>query len=1678
MGKTLHPIHTTVHLRETYIHYLKTIKPFQDDRLRQEFAQALEEENLLLKGPYLEITPPFQTGKSIQELVREGILSQTFQELCHPHGLDYHRPLYHHQEVAVRKVHAGRNIVVTTGTGSGKTEAFLIPILDTLLRERQSGSLSQPGVRALLLYPMNALANDQMNRLRAILKNFPSITFGRYIGETLTGQQEATESYRELFQNSPFPDPLPNELLSRQQMQQTPPHILLTNYAMLEYLLLRPDDSPLFDGETGKHWRFIVLDEAHIYDGAQGTEIAMLLRRLQERITRQNQKSLQAIATSATLGDESLESLKKIVHFASQLLNLPFEWEVEDPSRQDVILGKRKPESELGDVWGEGNAQLYSQLASLADLWRQSPNSFKSPLPHELPEAPKEVTEKAAHFADNASDQAVPCYLYHILRGDKRLHQLRQHLREKPYKFNDISSIIFGELPKNDAQLSLANLVSAAILAKESPQSAPLLPARYHVFIRALEGAFVCLNTKVPEHQGADAKPILFLRRQKFCPHCGSRVFELANCTRCGKTYLIGNETPSEGITDEKYVLPGLTYLTQNSVLYPNEIEAKEIEYFSLEEELENIWEVDEDALIEEKADMENQADLVASNPTEICPRCGALHEPGNTESRCNCGVGFIRLAKINLKKGKTLVRCTSCSTYNKSGVIYRFLTGQDAPVSVLAGALYEHVPPARNEQEREYPGEGRKMLIFSDNRQQAAFFAAYLERAQKKILQRRLITTMLRKQAQFTQEEPLQFSDCLPPLKKLADHYGIFTETTSDKNKRIELASWLMQEFSGLDKRISLEGVGLLYFRPKFPQNWNLPEFITQPPWEFSEEEGKSLISVLLGTIRRQGAVTYFLEEEGIDLLSERQHAFQPRARLFYLRRDKAESRNNFGIYSWMPASSMKNTRLDYVVRLLECRYPQKSKEEIRKHGLDLLSELWLYLTGSASPVYDWWLKVENVRRLGILYRLKHDLWEVIPTLEDDDMRHWYVCERCQNLTPHNLENTCPTYGCRGKLQPLALYHNWISNNMYRYKYRNEDILPLEAEEHTAQWISRKAAEVQKDFIIGKINVLSSSTTFELGVDVGDLNAVIMRNVPPSSANYIQRAGRAGRRTDSVALVVTFAQRRPHDLTFYESPENMVAGRIRPPIVSLKNEKIIRRHLHSVVFATFFQWAKTKLGVLYRSIGDFFDPYDPTCPKGPSLIREFLSGQPSVIEQALDKVIPPDDELREALKLKNWGWVNFLINSEEAVLDKSAETIQGEIYEFRKLEKQASKERRHVLAEVYKQIQNQIRGRDLIGYLGSTNVLPKYGFPTDVVPLITHHLNIVGAKDIQLERDLQMAISEFAPGGQVVAAKRVWYSEGIIKRPQKLWPPYSYAVCPRCERMNVKAGESTISICYSCGESLDDNRFPRRSGKFIVPEFGFLASSNTDLPGEQPPERIYASRVYFSQYKSQVEGSEKDEINLIVDPEVSSNITVYKGYSRYGWLVRVNNGYGNGFRVCTICGYAEVIEGPRTNRRETTHNNPKTNEKCTGTLRNYHLGHRFMTDVLELHLQMDLVGEKTIVSVLYAILFGAVEALDIPVNEVDGVIYYKDRRPSFILYDNTPGGAGYVRMIYDNLYDVFEKAYKRVANCTGCGPDTSCYSCLRSYQNQNLHDKLERRLAWNVLGQILDKPLPYEESL
>lgn len=1643
----LDPLRTTTQIEDAYRRYLKTIYPFQRDDLRIKFHRQVDSREMLVKGPLLESTPPFETGCSIKDLVHSGVLAPGFQRLCMTGTLPFDRPLYHHQVEAVRRVVSlDRNVVVATGTGSGKTESFLIPILDHLLREEQKGTLAIPGVRALLLYPMNALVNDQLARLRSILQNYPTITFGRYTGET---EEEPAKAESKFFSQFPGQNRVKSELLSRKDMRENPPHILITNYAMLEYLLLRPEDNVFFD-TMPSNWRFLVLDEAHIYDGAHGTELAMLIRRVKDRVVRSQPGRLRCIATSATLGNGE-KDFPDAARFATSLFGETFEYIRNDPNRQDIIPAKRVPITRGPSVWGPGPATLYRSLTDILSRRAETRDAINSPFSvatesaEEVNDFDPWVEEPAVQYNNIGENDETPDliavvrphipaallhslksaesdskFLYLLLRDDARLLHLRQKLLEGPGRLFRIAQDIFPE--EDHPEEALIHLVDLAARARLSPDTAPLLSARYHVFVRALEGAFACLNHNAHKDKQAN----LWLRRYEECPECQSKVFELASCKVCGATYIVAARKPASH--------PGHFLLRQPRVLVEGGEENRE--YFLIGE---TIPEHDED----EDAQAFNQIDAEAWT---LCTQCGVAAEGVSLQCECSDSTPRISLQRVKAENKKATLSCVACDTHSNSPLLYRFLTGQDAPVTILATALYHQLPPVGpNQPGFVHPGQGRKLLIFSDNRQDAAFFSPYLTRTYNRLLGRRLIYRAL-------SEDPdgraghLRVSDAVDIVSQAAEEAGCFDLGQSRVERKKLAATWIMQEFIALDRRQSLEGMGLLYFRLVQPKGFKVPSPLLQPPWNLTETEAWSVICTLLDTLRLQGAVTFL---QGTD---PRDEAFAPRNRALYCRRNGSDPKA--GILSWVPVRG-SNRRLDYLKRLLASLNPDLQEEELRRIALDTLGGLWRFLTG---PVFKEILSETTLLKQGTVRQLDHRFFELIPCAEPAG----YRCTHCRAATWYNVSGICPSNGCKGKLVPFL--PSDLETDHYAALYRQMPPIPLAVEEHTAQWNSDEAAKIQQRFVDGELNALSCSTTFELGVDVGDLQAVLLRNVPPTTANYVQRAGRAGRRTDSAAFVLTFAQRRSHDLSYYAEPERMVSGRVRVPYIVLDNEKIIRRHAQAVLLAAFFR-KYARSGGYCGSVGEFFDPQAPsTMTSAADRLAEYAKARPADVLEALLRLLGPD--LAKTIAAQSWGWLQTGENDGFLdLLDRVQTEVKGELSIYDALIQEARQNDQDAYAARLQATKRTIRSRQLLGFLASRNLLPKYGFPTDVVPLKTDHLIEGNARKLELERDLRIAIGEYAPGSEVVAGGNVWTSAGLVRLPGKEWQAYSYAVCPVCERFHCEVGP--LKKCIGCGATLGG----KQSGNFIKPEFGFVVGGAPKSTGETAPRRGYAGRVYFSTYEPQNGQQTEPPWNPVKELQ-RGEIFVTRRYSRFGELVVLNHGpFSRGFRVCHYCGFA--IPDLAGNGK-VPHKHPITGRDCSNTyLDRHHLGHKFLTDVVEISfggpgvLQMQ---RSTWRSVLYALLEGASAGLGIRRDDIDGTLRFVDttNAPRLVLFDTVPGGAGHTKRIADHLVEVFRSALERVdRDC--CGPETSCYECLRSYYNQIYHAELERGKARDFLRKLLN---------
>ncbi|MBI5651994.1 MAG: DEAD/DEAH box helicase, partial [Chloroflexi bacterium] len=964
------PITLARQVEDRYQRYLKTMFYFRDPVLRESFAQALAAGHLG-KGPFLEATPIFKKGDTPRALFTRLLGSAPEQGFIN--ALEGDRPLHKHQHRAIERVAQGHNVIVATGTGSGKTEAFLYPILLHLYREHQAGKLGA-GVRALVLYPMNALANDQRDRLGKISKKLESanspfkFTFGQYIGETPEGTKNAR------LRSSNFT----GELKTRAEIRETPPHILLTNYSMLEYLLIRPNDSSLFDNGQARWWTFLVLDEAHLYRGARGIEMGMLIRRLKQRLREGGcAGKFRCIATSATLVSEEKDK-HAVAKFASDLFGELF-------TEDNVILGETD----------------------------------------EIPAMPNE-----------------------------RATQLCRLITGNPLRVQDIADQVFNDLPTDQRLRELTNLVQQLTQTKHATTDLPTLSARYHLFLRSLEGAYI---------QFLPAKRILL---EKNLADPSAALFEIALCRECGQHYLVAQKGCKDG----------------QVVVEANRDPSHDQFGASFLRPIENA----EDA-IEEDGNADTDTQPNEKEIYQLCVRCGKI-----AKDKPRCGHSdLLRVVKEESNsddKADQIKRCGACG-YNAAGrdPVREITHGTDGPHSVIATTLYQNLEPGR-----------KKILAFADGRQEAAFFAWYLDKSYHDILNRNLFLRIARSFQDFPAGGIALADIADRAIEKFRDSFGETSD--SDPTRRKNIWHALYREFLTDEQRISLEGVGLVRWSIEFPKWFTVPPILRQPPWSLTEPQARDLILILLNTMRTSYAVE--LKCKG-DVTLGWQDLISDRAQKRFCIGSPAKQKD---VVSWNGAQGGRT-------RLLE-KIAQVDKLQIDR----TLREIWQALTPEQdTPLLD---RIDGARRLNPNWWRLHLIGEAATIFE---------CSVCGQVQSISVCGICARRGCPGKLNPRL--RRELELDHYRALY--EDNLPgsLVVEEHTAQLDHDKAREFQQRFKDNKINVLSCSTTFELGVDLGDLDTAFLRNVPPESFNYAQRVGRVGRRLGRPGFVVTFCKRNSHDL-------------------------------------------------------------------------------------------------------------------------------------------------------------------------------------------------------------------------------------------------------------------------------------------------------------------------------------------------------------------------------------------------------------------------------------------------------------------------------------------------------------------------------------------------------------------
>jgi len=1561
----LNCIERSEYIRNEYKEYLRSSFSFSDVKLQTKFEENLKKEDLF-KGPYVSMDLPFKRGDNLNSLMNQGVVCKSFAKLG---DIDFNRPLYAHQEDAIKQIAEGRGAIVTTGTGSGKTECFLYPILNEILKEYENGN-RDIGIRAIFLYPMNALVNDQIDRIRKILSTFPDITFGFFTGDTPeNGSDRIRKKYEDEHESEEDPlkrKILQNELVTREEIRENPPYFLFTNYSMLEYLMIRPHDFALFQPEYIKNWKYVVLDEAHTYSGALGIEISMLMKRL----TGYARKKPHFILTSATLGKQG-ESEKEIIEFAHNLTSENFK-------TSDIIFSKRinlLPSKKNYKVLSEDYIELKKDISDEKNVRR--------------------ICEKYKSLNEGNINEL----LYELLLSDDNVFHLYKLLLDGSKTFEEIYKDFSYNLSK-ESLIALIDLINMS-----SKKGIELFNLKYHSFVRPLNGAYISLGKK-PE-----------LSLTKTDELNGLKAFEVGKCRYCDVSYLIGCLEDSDD---------GRQYLKQNQDidLYENygEMLPTHLDFFVIDEK--DISDVEE-------GDLEEYA---------LCTKCGCSYVKANLNAKkCDCGEDYlITLYKVvgSSAFGNNIKSCPCCQQSTDKGIIKRFNIGKDAGTAIISQLLYKTIGDDSVSTTIKPKGKlllgnsktnvvndhsAKQFLTFSDSRQQASFYATFYKAAYERRLKKRIIWREIEEKKYATMTVPELASDLTSYIKEknLFDN-----ELGSLKNAW----STIMSELLDVDGRYGAENLGLFHFELDLSEIMaqldedNINEYFGK--YGISVKDFENLLQVVFGNFRIIPAIRY---TESTLLPEEKKEELEYRRFDNYVALKLSKTKN--GVKSFLPITG-DNKVVRYVMKVCNC-----SSEEAKS-----LIELIFNDIGVNGEILR---KHETAEQ----YQIEAKKY----VLKNYKNTKYYKCNKCGLITPFNIHNACLKDNCTGSLFEINPDIE-LKDNYYRREYKNMNIERMVIKEHTAQIDRKEGKRFQEDFKNKKINILSCSTTFEMGIDIGGLENVFMRNVPPTPANYVQRAGRAGRRKDSSAYVLTYCGTSSHDYTYFVEPTKMIAGVIKPPYFNVLNKKIIIRHLMA-----------TSLGFFFRMNKEYFKNLEKLVfEDGLSLFKKYMESNPADLISFIDERIIPEKEYSEYHKLK---WYKSL-SEEDSFLEYFEESVKLCVEEFEKAQQEALKREDYKEADYYKRQIENTKKQNVISELSRYCVIPKYGFPVDTVDLEIYENGITlsarrdnkGNVDSKynLNRDLRIAISEYAPDSEVIVDLKKYTSKYITLPKTSDFTKQWFCKCSQCSKLNIHLN-SYQKECRYCGNDLNDEVWEY----FIEPVFGFKTGITKEST-RMKPKRSYSGEVTY--LGDGIKDEKTLEIPFVLNVETNSNDE----------LLVMNK---SRFAMCPVCGYSDLLKSALPASKIVKSHKDYRQYACPNDeLDVLFLGHKFKTDVTRFSIySLSMYIEKGFaiaISFMYAFLEGISNTFNIERKDIDGIIIPNRDLEIYdiMIFDNVPGGAGHVKRLMDKnaiLQALYAAREKVSQEC--CDEGTSCYNCLRNYNNQAYHEILKRKYALIAIDDILN---------
>lgn len=1522
---------------------------------------------------------------------------------------------YKHQLESWRMLlNKNKSIAVTTGTGSGKTECFMLPVLQDIYQNCKN----QQGINAIFLYPLNALIASQRKRMHAWCSALDGVNYA-----LLTGDTPNKENSREKKKNA-----LP-ELISREQIRETPPQVLFTNPTMLEYMLVRNADVPILEKSKGT-LRWILLDEAHTLTGSKAAEMALLIRRVVAAFE-VDVKDLRFAITSATVGTGNAETLKR---FMSDLCGISID-------QIEVITGKRV------------NNQIEEK---------------------DIPELSETLSQ----------------------------HNIKL-LREKFLIKKGITQSEIGEylnLPNKFDQLAVIDT-----LAEQKINGANLLPVRGHFFTRGIGGVYACTNTKCDKHK--DVKPnkalgTMYTIAGKKCS-CGHPLLELVACRSCGNMMLEGERSKGAKGTDRVTQKATVGYEAFSIETDVNEDEAQESTSRNLVRLIKNtggqnhrnqeLFPCD----INQKNEIQSGEDFLMTD-SDQCPHCG---NQNNNPIHFRISSAFTNriLSDIVLDQTDTIDPQTKTALYEgRKYISFTDSRQGTAKISALINIdsesdwiryqVYHYLLNRLNENTS---GRSQDELL-----EERAYYINQIDTAPP-FLQAEFKQKLQDVEVRISQNgngvnlvsSRSSWKNIIDYVKEKNDFRTLFRKGARGNNLVTENETYakalLYDQFARrIPRERSLENLGLVNIvYPKLDEVV-APEIANK--LGINKEEWQSLLKIAADYIIRYNFNFSF--DDAMRLFTSKFY----RSERIYPSNTEIVNAKKWRLYNpnsitqsrlvllicaglnWHDRGDITESREDQLNELLEKIWRTLQQKILKADGdgfiLDFLESTKLEIAGEEflCPVTN--RLVDKVFR-GYSPLIKGNLKSInISNYKIDDSKiHQFPIFS----NPYHLDEN------KEKI-PIDQVDAWLTENSQEARDKglwnnlHERIFDYDklylAGEHSAQQDKTRLKELETQFENGEINVLSCSTTMEMGVDIGGISAVVMSNVPPMPANYLQRTGRAGRRAENKSLALTFCAPNPIGLRTMNDPKWALEHKIAPPILAFDSRTIVERHVNSLLFGNFIRNQNNEnRGLNVReNIEKFF--YEDTPTIAHSFLNWLDSINPSIIKEQLKGVVkdtPLEDDSSEELIATvsdNFKRIFERIRNQRDGFDKKLEELKNQFGDA---------------SPAYKAVgyrKGQFLQKFVLNYLAEESFLPNAGLPTGIVDFEKITMSDLKRKNPKLKSNpsypIARALTEFAPGNSILIDGLNYKSSGVVMK----------------NNWGKSADRNAIQGCQNCGyqRTVDIEQKVRDTcpkcniGAFQGLELGEHKGSLTELiePAGfsidlySTPTRVVSEKSkpqYLEPLLLNIEPWANNQ-NRFIDFRTSAN-------QKDTQILFYNTGEGEGYSLCLDCGKVETstekLEGHRRLRGGRDANGEST---CSAQNIREHiiLGSRFKTDFTEIRLKnrnQSFVNDTKLAYSL-GVIFTKSLAEHLAIEEAElgfGIKQYKGNRTIFI-YDTAKGGAGYASQFRWYAEKILKLALNVLQNCD-C--ETACTKCLIDRSTQWHIEDLDRHLAIQWLQSAMENQLP-----